>query len=90
MLFHSRKIAVFLNGLYSVNYAAMLIFFKVMILFNIISDSFLKYLYFFYNKRYYFLFYKIIKVILKFCEIKNNNLLLLIFKIVYFRDFRFI
>ena len=73
--------AVSLNGLYSANYIIIFIFFRVIILFNIIPD-------FFYNKRYCFLlFYKIIKIALKFCGIENNNLLLLIFETIYFRGF---
>ena len=83
--------AVFLNGLHSINYTAIFIFKKVIILFNIILNFFLKSLHFFYNKKYCFLsFNKIIKIILKFYGIKNNNLLLLIFKIIYFRGSQFI
>ena len=91
MFFYSKEMAVFLNSSHNINYAAIFIFFRVMVLFNIIPDSLLGYLHFFYNKRYCFLLsYKIIKIGLKFCEIKNNNLILLIFKTVYSRGFRFI
>ena len=90
-MFFFRKTIVFLNGSHNINYIFIFIFFRVMMLSNIISNSFLKYLHFFYNKKYYSLsFYKIIKVILEFCEIKNNNLLLLIFKTVYYRGSQFI
>ena len=91
MLFYFKEMAVFLNGSHSVNYAAILIFFRIMVLFNVIPDSFLGYLHFFYNKKYCSLsFYKTIKIISKFYKIKNNNLLLLIFKIIYSRDSQFI
>ena len=89
MLFYFREMAVSLNGLYNINYIIISIFLRIIVLFNIILNPFLEYLHFFYNKKYCSLsFCKIIKIILKFCEIENNNLLLLIFKIIYFRDFR--
>ena len=47
MFFHSKEMAVSLNGSYNINYAAMPIFFKIIILPNTILDSFLKYLYLF-------------------------------------------
>ena len=50
--------AIFLNSSHNVNYTIMFIFFKIMILFNIILDSFLKYLHFFIIKDtapYYFI-----------------------------------
>ena len=91
MFFYSKKVAVSLNDLYSVNYIIIFIFLKVIVLFDIILDSFLNFCIFFYNKGYYFLsFYRIIKIILKFYGIKDNNLLLLIFKIIYFRNSPFI
>ena len=91
MLFYFKKMAVFLNSSHNINYAAIFIFFRIMVLFDVILNLFLKYLYFFCNKGYCsLLFCKIIKVILKFCEIENNDLLLLNFKIVCFCSFRFI
>ena len=91
MLFYFKEMAVSLNSSHNINYVAIFIFFKIIILSNAIPNSFLKYLHFFNNKEYYsLLFYKIIKVALRFCEIKNNNLLLLILKTVCFRGFRFI
>ena len=46
MLLYFKEMAVFLNNLYNVNYAAMLIFLKIIILFNTILNPFLEYLYF--------------------------------------------
>ena len=86
--FYSKKMAVSLNGLYNINYAVIFTFFKIIVLPNVIPDFFWDICIFFRDKKYYFLlFYKIIKVALKFYGIKNNNLLLLIFKTVYFRSF---
>ena len=42
MFFYSKEMSIFLNDLYNINYAAMLIFFKIIILFKIISEFFPK------------------------------------------------
>ena len=63
MLFYFKEMAVFLNSLYNISYVAMLIFFRVIVLFNIILDSILKYLHFFIIKNITFCrFIKLLKL----------------------------
>ena len=47
MLLHFKKVTVSLNGSHSVNYIVIPIFFKIIVLSDVIPDPFLKYLYFF-------------------------------------------
>ena len=47
MFLYFKKLIVFLNDLHNISYAAIFIFFKIIILFNVILDSLLEYLYFF-------------------------------------------
>ena len=47
MFFYFKEMAISLNGSHNISYAVIFIFFSVIILFNAIPDSLLKYLHFF-------------------------------------------
>ena len=47
VLLHSKKVVVSLNGLYSISYILMPVFFRIIMSSDVILNSFIKYLYLF-------------------------------------------